>query len=322
MMTKKWVRVLGYIGIFTLFFGLGAASKVLLEPAWAKDYQTEWNDKIGTTVSDIAYGDGEAHKFDLYLPADKTKASYKLVVYLHAGGFTMGDKTDDREMLRWLASKGYVAAGINYTLRNEENNASVYSQSMEIKNSMPVVIEEAKKQGYTISEMAISGGSAGHALAMIYAYRDAKISPVPVKMVFGAVGPSSFYPEAWSNYGLDQNTEETREAAAGLFGIMAGKTITPDMIGSPEYDEAVKDISALLWIDEDSVPSLMAYGKYDKVQPYKASVRLQKRLEQFNVPHDYIVLEHSGHGLQNDDKEFQLYYQKIEDYLETYLPVE
>ena len=41
------------------------------------------------------YGEGEAQKFDLYLPADRSKTTYGLVVYLHAGGFTSGDKKDD-----------------------------------------------------------------------------------------------------------------------------------------------------------------------------------------------------------------------------------
>ena len=186
---------------------------------------------------------------------------------------------------------------------------------------MPVVIAESEKLGYHIDEMSIGGGSAGHCLAMLYAYRDAELSPVPVRMVFGAVGPSSFYPEDWGCYGLDKNTEESKEAAAGLFSVMAGKEITSDMFGTPEYDEAIKDISALLWIDENTVPSVLAYGKYDKVQSFEASVRLDQALTEHNVPHEYIVCEHSGHGLQNDNKEFFLYNQKMEEYLDKYMPV-
>lgn len=76
-------------------------------------------------------------------------------------------------------------------MRDEAHTeASVYSQSIEIKESMPVVIAESEKLGYHIDEMSIGGGSAGHCLAMLYAYRDAELSPVPVRMVFGAVGPS------------------------------------------------------------------------------------------------------------------------------------
>lgn len=36
--------------------------------------------------------------------------SYGLVVYLHPGGFTSGDKNADTKMLQWLCEKGYVAA--------------------------------------------------------------------------------------------------------------------------------------------------------------------------------------------------------------------
>ena len=214
--------------VFIIFFIVGAISKFTIKPAWSKEYQVTWSDDIGTKYIDISYGDGEANKFDLYLPKDSTKSNYGLVVYLHAGGFTMGDKADDEGMLTWLCSKGYVACGINYTLRTEENTASVYTQSMEIKQAMPIVVEKAKEYGYNINEMAIAGGSAGHTLAMIYAYRDAETSPVPVKMTFGAVGPSSFYAEDWGIFGLDQNTEESRQAAAALFGVMGGVELTPE----------------------------------------------------------------------------------------------
>ena len=103
--------------------------------------------------------------------------------------------------------------------------------------------------------------------------------------------------------------------------MMAGKEISPDMFGTPEYDEAIKDISALLWIDENTVPSVLAYGKFDKVQSFEASGRLDKALTEHNVPHEYIACEHSGHGLQNDNKEFLLHNQKMEEYLDKYMPV-
>lgn len=38
---------------------------------------------------------------------------------------------------------------------------------------------------------------------MLYAYRDAEESPLPVKMMFEMVGPPSFFAEDWDTYGLD-----------------------------------------------------------------------------------------------------------------------
>ena len=308
--------------IFILTFILGIISKFAIQPSWKKEYSVKWSDELGTRISDVSYDSGEANKFDLYLPKDNTKENYGLVVYLHAGGFTSGDKKDDEDMLAWLTSKGYVAAGINYTLRTEDNDKSILSQSNEIKSAIPVVIEEAKKHGYNIDKLTMAGGSAGHCLAMIYAYRDAKDSPVPVVFTFGAVGPSSFFREDWDNYGLDKDTDEAIEAAAGLFSVMGGVEITTDMIKNGSYQELMKPVSAYAWIDENSVPTVVAYGKYDKVQPYKGSLRLKKALEDNNIDFKYFELPHSGHGLQNDDKVVKQWMEAIDEYLDKYMPVE
>lgn len=243
------------------------------------------------------------------------------MVYLHAGGFTSGDKAGDAEMLAWLCSKGYVAAGINYTLRTDSNDKSVFSQSMEIKEAMPKVVEEAERLGYHIDSMAISGGSAGGTLAMLYAYRDAADSPVPVKMMFEAVGPSSFYRSDWGVYGLDQDTDESRKAAAGLFGIMLGQEINADILDTVEYDEIIKPISAFMWVDETSVPSVIAYGAHDRVCPFGSAAHLVNALKENGVDYKYFEMPHSGHGLQNDNKIYKQYMDAVEEYLDKYMPV-
>ena len=317
---KKGKRMFVFICIlaFIISFVSSAIFKITYKPKWAKKYSVDWNDSIGTIHKDISYGDKESNKFDLYVPKDNSKENYGLVVYLHAGGFTSGDKSDDEEILKWLCSKGYVTAGINYTLRTDENNASVYSQSMEIKEAIPVVVEEAKKMGYNLDEMVISGGSAGGALAMIYAYRDAEESPIPVKMMFEMVGPASFFAEDWDIYGLDKN----KEAAAGLFGVMLGSEIDKDVIGTDKLQEVMKPISAYAWVDENSVPSVIAYGKYDKVCPFKTARHLVNALEENNVDYKYFEAEYSGHGLQNDDKIYQECMDTVVEYLDKYMPVE
>ena len=304
------------IVVFIVTFVTSIVIKISYKSPEMQQYSVQWSDEIGTVRTDLTYGEKPANEFDLYLPVDDSKESYGLVVYLHAGGFTSGDKTDDKEILQWLCSKGYVAAGINYTLRDDAHpEASVLSQSNEIKESIPFVIEEARKLGYNIDRMATAGGSAGGCLALIYAYRDASSSPVPVMMAFEGVGPTSFYPEDWKCYGFDQNAE----AAAEMFSVMTGKEVTAEMFGTAEYDELVKDASALLWVNEDTVPTVMAYGQHDKFQPYEGSVRLDKALTENGVPHEYIVLPHSGHGLQNDNRLYAEYMAKVEEYLNKYM---
>lgn len=194
---------------------------------------------------------------------------------------------------------------------------SVLSQSNEIKAAVPKVIEAAEQMGYPIDKMAVAGGSAGHALAMIYAYRDAAEAPVPVVLTFGAVGPASFYQEDWGIYGLDQSDE----ACAGMFSVMAGVEITPEEIRDGSYLEKVKPISASMWIRENSAPSVVAYRTHDKVQPYLASLRLKTALEENGVDFQYFEMSHSGHGLQNDSKISNQWMAAVEEYLARYMPV-
>lgn len=294
---KRIVSVWLGILIFIVSVLAGATSKLLIQPAWSKNYSVEWNDDLGTKHTDISYGEKESNKFDLYLPKDTGKKNYGLVVYLHAGGFTSGDKKDDEKMLSWLTSKGYVVAGINYTLRTDTNNASVLSQSNEIKEAIPKVVDEAKKRGFNIDKMTIAGGSAGHTLAMIYAYRDSAGAPVPVVLTFGAVGPSSFYVEDWGIFGLGKNTEESQKAGADLFSVMSGKKISAQEIKDGSYLEKVKEISAADWVSKNPIPTVVAYGKVDRVQPFEASKRLEAALIENNVDYKYYILPHSGHGL-------------------------
>lgn len=304
-----------YVITFVVVFVASAIFKMTYDPSHGA-YKVDWDESVGTVHSDLTYGAGDANKFDLYLPADSSKESYGLVVYLHAGGFTSGDKKDDTQMLQWLCSKGYVAAGINYTLFSEQNpTANVYSQSIEIRDAIPVVIEEAVKCGYDIDKMAIAGGSAGHALAMIYAYRDASQAPVPVVLTFGGVGPASFYQEDWGVFGLDQSDE----ACAGLFSVMAGTEITPTEVGNGSYLEKVKPISAADWVTEDAPATVVAYGTHDKMQPFLASLRLKSALEEHGVDYKYFEAEHSGHGLQNDSKVSIAWMKAIEEYLDKYM---
>ena len=53
--------------------------------------KVNWNDSVGTMTRDISYGDRESNKYDLYLPAAK-KDHYALILHIHGGGFTAGDK--------------------------------------------------------------------------------------------------------------------------------------------------------------------------------------------------------------------------------------
>ena len=94
--------VLLCVGVFALAFAASAAFKMTYNPN-ADLSGVAWDETVGTLHADIPYGDGDAQKLDVYVPADSSKDSYGMVVYLHAGGFTTGDKADDAQMLDRVA---------------------------------------------------------------------------------------------------------------------------------------------------------------------------------------------------------------------------
>ena len=102
---------------------------------------------------------------------------------------------------------------------------------------------------------------------------------------------------------------------------MAGVEITAQEIQDKTYLEKVKPIAAAEWVGSNPVPSVVAYGTCDKVQPYLGSLRLKAALEENNVDFQYFELPHSGHGLQNDDAVNRQWMEAVVAYLDRYMPV-
>lgn len=308
-MLKKF---LGIVAVFCLAVLLGFAVSIVMTDDPMKT-QTKWNDSVGTVQYDFVYGDKPLNTFDLYLPSNQSHSSYGLVVYLHAGGFRGGDKKDDADILKYFTSKGYVSAGINYSLNTDDDPVSVLEMSNEIKQAVPQVVEQAKKLGYNIDRMMIAGGSAGHTLAMIYAYRDGKTAPVPIKMVFGMVGGANFDATNW------YLPNATPEEQAVWVAMMTGTQLTAEQVKNGEHHAVLKPINAADWVDEQSPPSLSAHGKLDKLVPFNAVIPLHHALKKHQVPHTAFVFEHSGHGLHRDKSMQKALWAELDKYLATYM---
>ena len=106
-----------------------------------------------------------------------------------------------------------------------------------------------------------------------------------------------------------------------IFSAMLGEVITVDELKDGSYVEKMRPISAADWITPDSPPTVVAYGTHDRIQPFKASLRLKAALEENEVDHVYLELPHSGHGLQNDNAIQKQWMEAIVDYLDKYMPV-
>ena len=72
-----------------------------------------------TITRDVAYGDDPLQVLDLYVPRAAADKPRPVLLFVHGGGFTRGDKHGDfypDNITAWAASHGMVGVNINYRL--------------------------------------------------------------------------------------------------------------------------------------------------------------------------------------------------------------
>ena len=268
----------------------------------------EWNDAVGTKVSNLKYAEGDFHDYDLYLPVNRK--AHALILFIHGGAFKQGDKKDEDLWCKCFASKGYVTVTANYTLASDDRMANMNMMYEEMLQCVTAAKKEAESRGYHLTEMAVSGQSAGGYLALLYAYRAMDDSPLPVRFVFHQTAPATMAPEDWGCKGVQDY--------AIFSSRTTGDSITIDMVKDGTYREFVNQISPAYLVDSLTVPTLSAYGPRDKVVPVNLKYKLLNRLDSLGVPSDYVEFPHSGHAMIGDPDKSEEFLSKALEYCEKY----
>ncbi len=123
-------------------------------------------------AEDVRYGDAERNLFDIYLP--RCDAPTPLVIYIHGGGFTGGDKGGAHEngaAIRELLQSCVAFATINYRLLKVPSQAEGVSSIVEQGGVLPSLQDAARALQFMRyhfaslnldpENVAVYGGSAG-----------------------------------------------------------------------------------------------------------------------------------------------------------------
>lgn len=163
-------------------------------------------------IPEIATDSTSDRILDLYIPKDVTsKTPLPVLVFIHGGGFTGGDKglTD---LCSKIAKQGFAVVSINYRLTLKYKKVSGSSCSGNMAKGLPAngsfhpvlneavnnaaedavcalqwIKENALKFGFNTDKIAISGGSAGAMTALYVAYAS-KQKVLPIKAVVSLWG--------------------------------------------------------------------------------------------------------------------------------------
>lgn len=219
-------------------------------------------EKITPTHADLAYGEHERQRYDLWIP-EKTKADdprpFPILIYFHGGGFVSGDKSS-------FDPSGYLAAGIacasvNYRLVDGRSITSPVPFE-DSARALQAIRHEALDRGLDPGRIALSGGSAGAVIALWLGYHDDLADPEaedPVARVSTRVtclipvnGPTNLMPD-WivANIG---GGREVHSSFVQLFG---------EPITHPPGEALRAKIAAVSpweFVSADDPPTYLLYG--------------------------------------------------------------
>lgn len=113
-----------------------------------------------TCIKDIAYGEADLQKGDLYFKDNINKESKKIpiVLYIHGGGFIKGDKKHRVTVSEYYANEGFYVFSVNYRLPPD---VSIIGQILDCVNALNYIEELSKKYNIDTDNVFITGDSSG-----------------------------------------------------------------------------------------------------------------------------------------------------------------
>ncbi|MBC9930134.1 glycerophosphodiester phosphodiesterase family protein [Chitinophaga qingshengii] len=232
------------------------------------------------TMRNVPYGDsGEDNTLDAYLPENHA-ANTKIIVYLHGGGWTGGDKKEfPKQLIDELAGRlRYGVVSMNYRLIRDHQN--IYpAQLDDVKKALAFISSKSKKLQFDGSQFALIGGSAGAYLAMQYAY--ACDSLRQIKTVVDLWGPTDFTDKKTRQENKDADEKVTR------------------LLGEPDAAAKIAfDASPYHQLTKASgVPTILFHGGQDPLVDVSQAKKLHEKLVSLDIPTQFELYPTEKHGM-------------------------
>lgn len=257
------------------------------------------------TILNVSYGENSQQVYDIYLPAGRSSNKTKIVVLVHGGGWTSGDKADMENFVSTiqLLHPNHAIVNINYILASTTAPfiPAFPNQFLDIGRVIDQIINQ-KEDLQVLPEFGLIGTSAGAHISLMYDYvydtNDA------VKMVADIVGPTDFTDPFYSDNPL----------FSLVLTALVDENEYPNGTNYPEITSPVFQVST------NSSPTIMFYGNQDPLVPLTNGELLKTNLTNASVTNSFTVYD-GGHGNWDEASLLNLQLQLI-NFIETYLPVE
>jgi acetyl esterase/lipase len=143
----------------------------------------------------LAYGEGERHRFDLYVP-DRLQTPAPVILFFYGGGFVAGHRSEYRMAGEALASLGAIVAIADYRIYPEVRFPEFLHDGGRAFLGVRAMVAG---HGGDLSRMFLCGHSAGAYISVMLAVNpryleEAGADPAWVKGVIGIAGAYDFLP--------------------------------------------------------------------------------------------------------------------------------
>jgi len=262
-----------------------------LPPADVSHIIRKWQDLPYANLS-------PAQKLDIFLP-DEGEGPFPVILYIHGGGFGLGDK-GDIPILTFLKGleRGYAVVSVNYRLSGE---AIFPAGLQDIKAAIRWLRAYCKLYHFDGNQIAACGGSSGGNYAAmvcltanVTTFNDLSLGnpefPCNVQAAVDWFGPTDFLK-------MDEQLKEN-----GFGPSNHDETDSPESkyLGAKLSDVPLKVELAnpMTYVHKNMPPLLIQHGRLDAMVPIQQSIMFAEKLEKY-VGHDryeFDILEGAGHG--------------------------
>ncbi|HSU27072.1 MAG TPA: alpha/beta hydrolase, partial [Chitinophagaceae bacterium] len=224
-----------------------------------------------STQLNVAYGSDAAQKMDVYLPADRSSSTTKVIILIHGGGWNQGDKADFTPFVDTLKKRlpGWALFNVNYRLSTGTVNLFP-TQENDIKSIVEFIY--GKRNEYNISDkFVLLGASAGAHLSLLQAYK--YTSPVKIKAVVDFFGPTDLV----DMYNNPASIFAPPAALAAVVGATPATNLTLYQQSSP-----------ITFVNAQTSPTIILQGGIDPLVAPAQAIALNNKLQLMGVTHQYV----------------------------------
>ncbi|HET8808940.1 MAG TPA: alpha/beta hydrolase [Flavobacteriaceae bacterium] len=261
-----------FYGICSLILFLGSCSSddVSTKPTTPEKLPAE-------TFMNVSYGNDPQQVYDIYLPENRSSETTKVLILIHGGGWTGGDKSEMTGFIDDLQKKhpSLAIVNMNYVLATTSIPAFP-DQFLDVDRVIEQLTSQ-KEELQILPEFGLIGVSAGAHISLMYDY--VYDTDDQVKMVCDIVGPTNF---------TDPFYAENPDFELAL-------SLLVDESAYPTGTDYAAILSPALQVSTASSPSILFYGNQDPLVPLTNGQLLNSQLNEADVPHDFTVYE-GGHG--------------------------